>query len=74
MICDSSMLVVDIISVICGFFELVWFIAFNTESESENIINLLLASQVLMKSKARSIALASAVKIDESSGLRCRNF
>ena len=46
-------------------------IAFNTESESENIINLLLASQVLMKSKARSIALASAVKIDESSGIRC---
>ena len=51
--------------------ELVWFIAFNTESESENIINLLLASQVLKKSKARSIALASAVKIDESSGIRC---
>ena len=25
-----------------------WFIAFNTESESENIINLLFASQVLM--------------------------
>ena len=56
---------------ICGFFELVWFIAFNTENESENIINLLLALQVLMKSKARSIALASAVKIDESSGIRC---
>ena len=54
-----------------GGFELVWFIAFNTDSESENIINLLLASQVLMKSKARSIALASAVKIDESSGIRC---
>ena len=53
------------------FFELVWFIAFNTESESGNIINLLLASQVLMKSKARSTALASAVKIDESSGIRC---
>ena len=35
------------------------------------IINLLLASQVLMKSKARSTALASAVKIDESSGIRC---
>ena len=33
-------------------------------SESENIITLLLASQVLMKSKARSTALASAVKID----------
>ena len=30
---------------------------------------LVLASQVLMKSKARSIALASAVKIDESSGI-----
>ena len=50
---------------------MVWFIAFNTESESENILNLLLASQVLIKSKARSIALASAVKIDESSGIRC---
>ena len=47
------------------------FIAFNTESESENIINLLLASQVLMKSKARSTALASEVKIGESSGIRC---
>ena len=35
------------------------------------MINLLLASQVLMKSKARSIALASAVKIDESSGILC---
>ena len=45
--------------------------SFNTESESENIIYLLLVSQVLMKSKARSTALASAVKIDESSGLRC---
>ena len=44
------------------------FIAFNTEGESENIINLLLASQVLMKSKAKSNALAS--KIDESSGIR----
>ena len=56
---------------LCGIFELVWFIAFNTESESENIINLLLASHMLMKSKARSIALASAVKVDESSGIRC---
>ena len=32
---------------------------------------LLFASQVLMKSKARSTALASAVKIDESSGICC---
>ena len=32
---------------------------------------LLLASQVLMKSKARSTALASALKIDESSVIRC---
>ena len=32
---------------------------------------LLFASQVLKKSKARSTALASAVKIDESSGIRC---
>ena len=47
------------------------FLSFNTESESDNIINLLLASQVLMKSKARSTALASAVKIDESSGIHC---
>ena len=34
-----------------------WFIAFNTESKSENIINLLLVSQVVIKSKARSTAL-----------------
>ena len=34
------------------------------------MINLLLASQVFMKSKARSTALASAVKIDESSDIR----
>ena len=46
-------------------------IAFNTESEPENIINLLLASQVLMKSKARSTVLDSAVKLDESAGIRC---
>ena len=46
-------------------------IACNTESESENIINLLLVSQVLINSKARSTALASAVKIDELSGIRC---
>ena len=31
----------------------------------------MLASQVLMISKARLTALASAVKIDESSGIRC---
>ena len=37
--------------------------AFNAESEPENIINLLLVSQVLIKSKARSTALASAVKM-----------
>ena len=40
-------------------------LAFNTESESENIINLLLVSQVLIKSKARSTALASDVDQDE---------
>ena len=34
-------------------------------------MNLLLVSQVLMNSKARSTALASVVKIDESSGIRC---
>ena len=34
-------------------------------------MNLLLVSQVPIKSKARSTALASAVKIDESSGIRC---
>ena len=48
---------------------MVWFTAFNTESESEKLINLLLVPQVLMKSKARSTALASAVKINESSGV-----
>ena len=56
---------------ICGLFELVWFIAFNTERESENIINLLSLSQVLTKSKARLTALASAVKIGEASGICC---
>ena len=34
-------------------------------------MNLLIVSHVLMKSKARSTALASAVNIDESSGIRC---
>ena len=34
-------------------------------------MNLLLVSQVLIESKARSTALASAVKIEESSGKRC---
>ena len=34
-------------------------------------MNLLLVSYVLMKSKARSTALASAVKVDVSSGLVC---
>ena len=36
----------------------------------KNIINVLFVSQVLLKSKDRSTALASAVKIDESSGIR----
>ena len=46
--------------------------AFNTESESsENTINLLLASQYLMEFNARSTAFASAVKIDDPSGIRC---
>ena len=35
-------------------------------------MDLLLVSHVLVKSKARAIALASAVKIDESSGIRCK--
>ena len=35
------------------------------------MMNLLVVSQVLMKSKARTTALASAVTIDESSGIRC---
>ena len=56
---------------ICTFFELAWFIAFISESDLENIMNLLLVSQVLLKSKARSTALASAVKNDESLGIRC---
>ena len=34
-------------------------------------MNLLLVSQILMKSKARPTALASAVHIDKSSGMRC---
>ena len=34
-------------------------------------MNLFLVPQVLMKFKARSTALASAVKIDDSSGIRC---
>ena len=46
-------------------------IAFNTESNSENIINLLLVSQVLIQSKAETTAFASAVKVDEPSGIRC---
>ena len=49
-----------------------WYgIASNTEKKSEIIVNLLLASQVLINSKARATALASAVKIDESSGISC---
>ena len=40
-------------------------------TESENIINLLLVSQVIIKSKARSTALASAVKVNEPPGIRC---
>ena len=45
----------------------------NTKSESETtcIINLLLVSRVLRKSKARPTAFASAVKKDEPSGIRC---
>ena len=34
-------------------------------------MNVLLVSQVLVKSKARSTALASAVKTDVLSGIRC---
>ena len=48
--------------------------SFNTESESENIINLLLMSQVVIKFKARSTALASAVKVDEPSGILNKHF
>ena len=36
-----------------------------------NKMNLLLVSQILIKSKARSTALASAVKYDKLSGMRC---
>ena len=39
------------------FFEFVWFVAFNTESESENIINVSMLSQILIKSKTRPSAL-----------------
>ena len=45
--------------------------SFQYRKRVKTIINLLLVSQVLMKSKARSTALASAVKMDESSGIRC---
>ena len=54
---------------ICGILNL-WFIDFNTESVQNNIIHLLLLSQVLIKSRAMSIAFASAVKIEEPSGMR----
>ena len=48
-----------------------WYIAFSRGSESESIILFVLVSKVLIKSKARSTALASAVNIDELSGIRC---
>ena len=46
-----------------------WYGSLLSIQKASHIINLLLALQVLMKSKARSTALASAVKIDESSGI-----
>ena len=51
---------------------MVWFKAFNTESESSQKKKYFVClSQVLIKSKARSTDLASVVTIDESSGIRC---
>ena len=51
------------------FFDDVWSRDFKTERESENIIKLLEISQSAIKSNAKSIALASAVKFEEPSGL-----
>ena len=48
----------------------VWFKACRTDIESENITNLSFKLHSFMKSKAKSIALASAVKIEEPSGKR----
>ena len=55
---------------ICWFLDIVWFRAWRTDRESEKITNLLYELQSLMQSKAKSIALASAVKIEEPSGRR----
>ena len=55
---------------ICGFLDEVWFKACRTENESEKIINLSCELQLSTKSKAKSIAFASAVKIEEPSGMR----
>ena len=48
----------------------VWFRACRTDRESEKITNSLFELQSFMMSKAKSIALASAEKIEEPSGRR----
>ena len=55
---------------ICGFFEDAWSRDSKTERESENIIIYLKISQSAIKSNAKSIAFASAVKVEEPSGIR----
>ena len=41
------------------------------DATSNDMINVLLVSRVLVKSKARSPVFSSAVNIDEPSGIRC---
>ena len=53
-----------------NFFEKVWFKALRTESESEKITNLSGGGELLIKSKAKSITFASAVKTEVPSGIR----
>ena len=46
------------------------FKACKTDKESENITNLSVYVQLFTKSRAKSIALASAMKTEEPSGIR----
>ena len=54
---------------ICGLFDEELFKACSTDNESEKITNLFVILQFFTKSKARLIALASAVKTEEPSGI-----
>ena len=54
---------------ICGFLDEELFEACSTDNESEKITNLFVLLQFFTKSKAKSIALASAVKTEEPSGI-----